>query len=180
MTGHRSLTALERTPMAADRRLGALQLRRLTRATSTRPSPCLPIPGVIPGVVVRPASVCARLACRHSDLTAPPRGLSTSGGPRVRSTGLVYVSAADGSTSKGRRDAEVGRADIPRHEPTGIKGMTPPEEAGAWGRAAAGDGDAFGRLFDAHSSRVYKPTWRAAPDLRPRGGTPRFGAHRRP
>lgn len=30
------------------------------------------------------------------------------------------------------------------------------DEAVTWERAAAGDGEAFGRLFDAHSGRVYR------------------------
>jgi RNA polymerase sigma-70 factor (ECF subfamily) len=42
--------------------------------------------------------------------------------------------------------------------------MNPCEEAGEWGRAAAGDGDAFGRLFDAHSGRVYRHALRLTGD----------------
>ena len=30
------------------------------------------------------------------------------------------------------------------------------DEAALWQRAAAGDGEAFGRLFDAHSGRIYR------------------------
>ena len=45
------------------------------------------------------------------------------------------------------------------------QGMNPLDEAGAWGRAAAGDGDAFGRLFDAHSGRVYRHALRLTGDV---------------
>ena len=45
------------------------------------------------------------------------------------------------------------------------QGMNPLDEAGAWGRAAAGDGDAFGRLFDAHHGRVYRHGLRLTGDV---------------
>ena len=43
--------------------------------------------------------------------------------------------------------------------------MNPLDEAGAWGRAAAGDGDAFGRLFDAHHRRVFRHGLRLTGDV---------------
>ena len=45
------------------------------------------------------------------------------------------------------------------------QGMNELDEAAAWRRAAAGDGAAFGRLFDAHSGRVYRHALRLTGDV---------------
>jgi RNA polymerase sigma-70 factor (ECF subfamily) len=42
--------------------------------------------------------------------------------------------------------------------------MDPPDEPAAWRRALAGDGEAFGRLFDAHSGRVFRHARRLTSD----------------
>lgn len=44
-------------------------------------------------------------------------------------------------------------------------GMNQTDEAVTWQRAVAGDGDAFGRLFDAHSGRVYRHALRMTGDV---------------
>jgi RNA polymerase sigma-70 factor (ECF subfamily) len=44
--------------------------------------------------------------------------------------------------------------------------MDPLDEPAAWRRALAGDGNAFGRLFDAHSGRVFRHARRLTDDVR--------------
>lgn len=43
-------------------------------------------------------------------------------------------------------------------------GMTMFDEAATWRLALAGDGDAFGRVFDAHQQRVYRHAFRMVSD----------------
>ena len=45
------------------------------------------------------------------------------------------------------------------------QGMNELDEAATWRRAVAGDGNAFGRLFDAHGSRVYQHALRLTRDV---------------
>ena len=64
-----------------------------------------------------------------------------------------------------RRIDEIGGDVTQKSVVRTYQGMNPLDEAGAWGRAAAGDGDAFGRLFDAHSGRVYRHALRLTGDI---------------
>lgn len=43
--------------------------------------------------------------------------------------------------------------------------MDPFDESVAWRRALDGDGEAFGRLFDAHSARVFRHARRLTSDV---------------
>ncbi|WP_246019081.1 RNA polymerase sigma factor [Arthrobacter crusticola] len=43
-------------------------------------------------------------------------------------------------------------------------GENNPDDGGLWSRSLAGDGDAFGVLFDRHRDRVYRHAYRLAPN----------------
>src|SRR4051794_37624279 len=106
--------------------------------------------------------------------------------PRLYGGGLTFSGATETPTGKGKdrsrsglrqADEQVWASANPRRDARGVEGHAVREDE-LWKRSLAGDGEAFGVLFDRHGGLVFRPacrlvaTRRNTQHVHPRGRPP--------